>query len=813
MKIYGDGKKILNLGININNSVGCPVECNMYRSVGDRSFQIDPYTDTDLKVVRVIDENNSKAPVYIQPKGIKWTSNSSDYSVGAVKGSSRNPLVSSEYQDKVLEYFPYSESSLTHSRILYNRVNGVKFIYVGNRPGLRGFAPFHYINYQEKSYIPVYSEAASDNENLNESFYSTPYGKYLFDFMQEVTNHYVADRTKYGLLDTYDGNVNWNNAVCLAFRFIKINDKLILTYKDNYPEVRGVSYIKLKYTNRDRIKSELCDYFIDCSKNIGDVGFITTFDELFPADVTEFTFEQLYSNPGKDIKNNNTLMAVYNFKREIPTALKDKKLGITDLSGLPVFKYKDLEEYFKNFRIEPIYQIFFKPNVIMYPSTANNITEYTTTNNYEVLEPCKCISIVEGTQSNNGYVLDSSFDYSNSIICSISSNIMGASGNYTGMSFTEMIYSYIQGCLNVKGKIITNRSNGETKLTFQLMYGKGNRNLTLDSNLFTPNDRTSSYDTMRTEPQDVTLLNFVLTLWRFIEENNGDKTIEIARLANSQADKSSYSKPTILRGQKNSNIIYYKDSSLTDDETRALSSSEGLRYAIVDNTEKTLITNRDDIADLDATDTLTSDDYKDIQLLKWYNSKSNNTNSLKEYAERLDAEKLAPKGEYLVDSKQLYIQELLRDAPVYLVVDKIFKVFGNPSMYKQVLPINCVFFRIDDIYTYNANNIGISGFNDAIIDNPANEIYDSIADFRQVSLKYDLSNFTKVGIKVMDRVYEVEWDTKEATEAEILANNFTGDKKLSKLRGYYHPLGLYLVVEIGVFKLNLTMNVAPYEVI
>lgn len=812
MKTYADARKVLGVGNNINNNIGCPVECNIYRSNGIYSSQVEPYTDKDLKVVRIISENNANAPVYIQPKGIKWTSSSTEYSVGSVKGSSRNPLINKEYQDKVTEYFPYSESFLRHERILYNRVNGVKFIYVGNRPNLRGFAPYHFIDYQNKSYISIYSEAASDFENLNESFYSTPYGKYLFDFMQEVTNHYVNDRTKYGLLDVYDETTPWGNAVCLNFRFIKINDKLVFTYRQSNPKFIGVSYIKLKFTDRSTLQSELWDYFIDCSKNIGDEGFITTLDELFPADVTEFTFEQLYTNPGRDIKNRNTLIAIYNFKHEVPYALKDKQLGITDLSGLPVFKYVDVEAYFSQYRIAPCYQIFFKPNVLELSNTANTINEYTNGYRYEVLEPCKTISIQEGTQKNNGYVLDSSFDYSDSIICSISSNTMGASGGDAGLSFKDKLSSFIQGCLNLKGKIITNRSNGDTKLTFQVVYGKGNRSLTLDGNLFTPNDKTSQYDALRTSPTDVSLFNFVLTLWKFIEDS-GDKSIEITRLANIAADKSSYSKPTILRGKKNKNIIYYKPPNQVDDMTRTLSDNESLKYAIIDSTEKTLLNNRDDIVDLNATDTLTSDDYKDIQLLKWYNSYSRNSNKLKEYAERYDAEKSAPKGEYLVDSKQLYTQELLRDAPVYIVVNKIFKVFGNPNLYKRVLPINCVFFRIDDIYQYNANNIGISGFNPTIIDNPDNELVYSIAQFKNVSFKYDLSNFTKVGVKVMDRVFEVQWDTKEATEAEILANNFKGDKAMSKINSYYTPLGIYPIGEIGVYKLNLTMNTTPYEVI
>lgn len=812
MKIYAHGNKLKKLKKNLANNNGnlseeplIPVEVNLYRKNPDGSVsEVNPYLDSNLKVIRI---NNNKQPIYLEPKGIKWMTTTRRTSPSSVKGSSQNPLITREYQDKVTEFSYLTPQDKTLERLLINRINGQQFIYVGNRVDnegnqLKGFAPYQVVNYKDNSLLPVFDEETSNFSHLIDSYAETnSYGNYLLGFLNRVTQAYPNDKANYNLKDDF---LTQGNPLYIRFYKVKsendTNPRLLLSWYQGYPNLTNPG-IKARM-NRNSLKNEIAYPFIDCSKNIGDTGFITTIDELYSNNENTFELEICYNIRGGNNQNtrrNMTMCCVYSYKHNIPLELVDKKLGTSSMSNLPVFYVSDLMDYLNSKNIQPMFQTYFQQSVYN-QSDRTTITDFTSpSNDIVLLRKTTIVTQNEGNLEQCGYVLDNSFDYTKDIILAVANNIMAASGQYYGSNYSQAIYNYLEGVLNLKSRLITNRATGENKLTFDLFYGKDKPALTFDGNMFIPNNRTSSYDTMRIVPADSVLFNFVSSIIRF-KDDGKDKSVEIAQITDLVSEFTRYANPTIARTSKNQDLVYFIHPNQTNNDARTISANTCPNFAIIDGSNKNLLANSADI-DKTNTDSLDSQQFKDIQLIKWLrgDGKPNTENTLDLYNDRLTTAKTDVRGEYLVDSRQLYIEYLLANAPVYLVVDKIFRVFGNPTYYKQALPLCCVFFRINDIYEYNTDNRGIKGFNTQLVTG-------NITTFTNLQLVHSLTNFSMIGIKVCDRVYEVEWDTKELTENEILANNFNGDKTMTQLSGYYHIHGLYPIASLGIYKLNLTLN-------
>lgn len=809
MKIYAHGNKLKKLKKNLNDNRGnlseeplIPVEVNLYRKNFDGSVsEVNPYLDSNLKVIRT---NENKQPIYLEPQGIKWMTTTRN-TPSSVKGSSLNPLITREYQDKVTEFSYLTSANKIFERILINRVNGQQFIYIGNRVDdkgnqLKGFVPYNLINHKDNSLLPVFDEETSNFSHLIDSYSETSkYGNYLLSFLNKVTEAYPNDKARYNLKDDF---LTQGSPTYIRFYKVKSeNDttpRLLLSWYQGYPEI---TYPGVKARmNRNTLKNEITYPFIDCSKNIGDIGFITTIDELFSNNEDTFELEVCYSVKGGQIntRRNMSMCCVYSYKHNIPQELVSKKLGTSSISNLPVFYMSDLIDYLNSKNIQPMFQTYFEQSVYNL-SDRTTITEFQAPYNTTLLNKTIIVTQMEGSLEQSGYVLDSSFDYSKDIILAIANNIMAASGGSAAPNYATSTWKYLEGVLNLKSRLITNRATGENKLTFDLFYGKDNPALTFDGNMFIPNNKTSMYDTLRLVPADSVLFNFVSSIIRF-KDDGKDKSVEIAQITDLTSEISRYANPTIARTTKNQDITYFIHPNQTSNDVRTITANTCPNFAIIDGNQKNLLSNSADV-DKTNTDSLDSQKFKDIQLIKWLrqSGKTNTENTLDLYNERLITAKNDIRGEYLVDSRQLYIEYLLANAPVYLVVDKIFRTFGNPTYYKQALPLCCVFFRINDIYEYNDDNRGLKQFNPAIVTG-------NITNFTNMQLVHPLTSFNSIGIKVANRVFEVEWDTKEQTEDEILANNFTGDKSMSQIKGYYHIHGLYPIAMLGIFKLNLTLN-------
>lgn len=810
MKIYAHGNKLKKLKKNLDNNNGnlaeeplIPVEVNLYRKNDDGSIsEVNPYLDNNLKVIRV---NKDKKPIYLEPKGIKWMTSTRN-TPSSIKGSSLNPLLTREYQDKVTEFSYLTKVNKVLERLLINRINGQQFIYIGNRVDdkgnqLKGFAPYQVINHKDNSLLPVFDEETSDFSHLIGSYAETSkYGNYLLGFLNKVTQAYPNDKVRYNLKDDF---LTQGNSTYIRFYKVKSeNDttpRLLLSWYTGYPNITHPG-AKARM-NRSNLKNEISYPFIDCSKNIGEVGFITTIDELYSNNENTFELEVCYSVKGgqRNTRRNMSMCCVYSYKHNIPLELVDKKLGTSSISNLPVFYMSDLIDYLNSKNIQPMFQTYFQQSVYNLSNNTTFTDFQSPSNDIVLLRKTTIVTQNEGNLEQCGYVLDNSFDYTKDIILAIANGSMAGSGSDYSPTYSQNTYSYLEGILNLKSRLITNRATGENKLTFDLFYGKGNPALTFDGNMFIPNQKTSMYDTLRGVPADSVLFNFVSSIIRF-KDDNKDKSVEIAQLTNFTSEISRYANPTIARTSKNQDLVYFLPPSQTDNDTRTITAKSCPNFAIIDGNQKNLLANSVDV-DKTNTDSLDSQQFKDIQVVKWLrqDGQDNTINTLNLYNDRLITAKTDSRGEYLVDSRQVYIEYLLANAPVYLVVDKIFKVFGNPNYYKQALPLCCVFFRVNDIYEYNTDNKGIKGFNSQLVTG-------DISTFTNMQLVYSLTNFSKIGVKVVNRVFEVEWDTKEQTEADILANNFTGDKSMSQISGYYHIHGLYPIASLGIYKLNLTLT-------
>lgn len=108
----------------------------------------------------------------------------------------------------------------------------------------------------------------------------------------------------------------------------------------------------------------------------------------------------------------------------------------------------------------------------------------------------------------------------------------------------------------------------------------------------------------------------------------------------------------------------------------------------------------------------------------------------------------------LIDAQFDYFNEIFTDAPLYIVDTKVLGCMGfKAPEFHRFMPNRCIWFEVDDLYTYDNNTGKITGFNTKYI---------SATDSAFI---YDLNNFTKFKARYFEQTKEVLWDTKVADKA------------------------------------------------
>lgn len=557
-----------------------------------------------------------------------------------------------------------------------------------------------------------------------------------------------------------------------AYKICNGKNKLYPIYLRNYSYDKYTTYLfnfLSKIFTNDLIESEslksLCKYY-GLFKNNG-IEYLYNFNSgsyaiplpidlnnlkfyLYINDIPNFNSEEYRNTKTYDFYNvdsyykhsfDNVLFHWGN--SSMPDFLKDKIIGVTPEKGLPLFDVKDL------------YQNGYIINGLIYNGLENYVQNGLTFSK-TILDIPFCVmrfrqtnSTGSGSTLNNLAIGDGASQYNT---------------NKNFLSFKEFMYKN-----PISGAIYS-------------LYGfKGNdRSLVINNKIkgYTPH----SSDNDQLKLCDIFLKPLII---------NGDyglSAIIMANISNSYTDSYATERPTIdympnnvnkyineeykiwenkiaifaknaevCRTPKNLNYIY-KDNPDTKTQHKILLeslSNTTHAFALFDRVPKNLIDNYEEwVETTDTRNDFKCDGFRDIEVYRWLSHIPMQFYRNYDTTYQLNKEiREIEQTNQLIDFAMKYISNQLANCKIYLVDTKYFNAIGHSEWYKTLLPFRCIFFPIEDMWLYTADN-KINKLNPKYFgDN--NEFV------------YDIQQFTKFCVKHYSKVFEVLWDTKKENNTDF----------------------------------------------
>lgn len=485
-----------------------------------------------------------------------------------------------------------------------------------------------------------------------------------------------------------------------------------------------------------------------------------------------------------DNTDDRTYLMFYGDRHNIPKELKDKIVGVTPEKGLPIFDNKDLAKngFFVNafsslipddiaFTINglktnktildiPFAVLRYRKGANSYSyATYNNLNPYDENGNYDYP---------------HNFFNFSDFMYKHPITGELYS-LYGFKGEYRNLVINKEVLATsststdndVLSCIEaiIKPQVI----NGDYGLSalFPIYEGRAESVNYLTQRTafdFRPNGISSSFDKSC--------------------NNNG----LLLKLLTKDAE--------VFRTQKNKDYIYKDNPHLSTKNSIDLDYfSLSDTFAIFDRVPKNLIDNNNEWDE--QTDTRISfdcDGFRDIEALKWLlHIPTNIHNNIDlTYYFNTKIKEMTPINQ-LVDFEMKYISNQFQNCKIYIVDTKYFNAIGHSEIYKTLLPFRCVFFCVDDMYLYTADN-KINKLNPKYFDDNGNFVY-------------DIQQFDKFSIKHLSKVFEVVWDTKRDNNTDFIITE--GDTiKYSQSNSPLDYFGtIYKQYTLGIMCLyNLELN-------
>lgn len=559
------------------------------------------------------------------------------------------------------------------------------------------------------------------------------------------TEAYKICHGKNKLYPIYLKNNNYDKYTTYLFNFLSkiFTDDLITSgslkelckyfglFKNN-----GIEYLYNSYWSCDAIQLPIDLNNLKIYNNIYDIPNFNR-EEFNNTKITEYTKinSEDYSTHNMLFHWGNSLM---------PDFLKDKIIGVTPEKGLPLFNVLDLakngyiatkmgDSFFAGHDIPfgltfsktildiPFCVIKFRKTFSSYSvSTVNNLPLNSNSSFY----------------SDKNFLSFKEFMYKNPITGEIYS-LFGFKGNDRNLVIDKTIKGYAPNSTDSDQLIVSNIFlkpliiNGDYGLSAIIMKKPGRYEFT------------GSYDTERPDidykPKGVNnSINTSYSIW--------DNKIEI------------FAKDAeVYRTPKNLNYIY-KDNPDTEIQHKInLDPLNNLTntFALFDRVPKNIIDNYQEwVETTDTRNDFKCDGFRDIEVYRWlshipmqfYENYDTTYQLNKEIREIEQTNKL-------VDFTMKYISNQLANCRIYLVDTKYFNVIGHSEWYKTLLPFRCIFFPIEDMWLYTADNK---------IDKLNPKYFGDNNEF-----VYDIQKFTKFCVKHYSKVFEVLWDTKKENNTDF----------------------------------------------
>lgn len=568
-------------------------------------------------------------------------------------------------------------------------------------------------------FTPAYKICEGKNKlyqiYLNNSSYGA-YAKYIYRFISQLT--FPENIYKYSENDCYSIGVFQNNGK--EYLFSNNTNTVVELPIDLNNVIAYTSYMNIPNFNKDEYNKT---------------------KKVLSEDANNY-----------QRKFNNSIVLFHWGKELMPKELEEKIVGVTPEKGLPLFNYKDLFE--AGFVIEVLNNqdnnitkelvekyytgIRTKFSILDIPFAVLKFRKYHTT--YSYATPNNLYPTDGGNNTDKYFLNFSEFMYKHPITGQIYS-LYG----YKGESRSLVLNKEIDGVIS-KDSQNDDLYASNIILKPSIINGDYGISIVIANNNIT--NQRLKYDTKRTTlnyiPSNAWVWNG-LTAFNESVECNGNKVVLAAKDAE------------VYRTPKSMNYIY-KDNPHLKTQNKIALNLDGQypdNFVIFDRVPKNIIDNNNEWDETkDTRDSFDCDGFRDIEVFKWLSHIPTQINHNFDTTYQFNKEiRDIEKTNQLVDLKLKYISNQLVNCKIYLVDTKYFNVIGQSEWYKTLLPFRCIFFPINDMWLYTADNK---------IDKLNPKYFGENNEFI-----YDIQQFTKFCVKHYSKVFEVIWDTKKANNTDF----------------------------------------------